>query len=1638
MSLISRMEVTNYLSEGINVHRRSVDWTPMLTGITLRMDGGKSALVNITNGGGKTSLVELQLFLLSRDSRLLKKIREKVAPKNRGFTHARIEFRTPPEDNYSAPSLLEIDPLNMPGETHVIGVALNDDINDPPIFYSYSGTLEDSPCYIFDGKSIASVPDAEFITRTKALYSCKWNKFTSRREWEDHIRLFLPVEVIRRNVIYQLKGSDDKNASFFDFTPKGGESYDSAFFRSVVAPDLLSNLLSTFSDEDEMAVEDTLFKSLSRIVDADREIARKGRRLAIRENGIAQLAPILEAGTAAESLKGQRDTVLRNLRKDVAFLRHFGHQGEASTIPGLPRKLPKMGDQDPRILTALKGMVITRDEGILLLDKTLGELSGVDVGTLSKYAERNQLPIFSTKSQVIDFACLFENMTSGSTKGGHYRRGYPKDSALAIPDVIGSISGAKTAGLKDVLALAFSIAEAQIDTNPGSLAVRRFETQCRKLAVDVKVAEEQIVNLNSAIAGLEAQAKDRLDNQGAWDDFIKVGNLFPLDLRMEPAQAKLWIDSQLLRLKDEIVRRGTRLGELRGAWGNYIEVMERHGLQGIDGVRERHTKLIARRDRIKAEQLKIGKALAEANAALRLAQAAIAPLTVKATEASMLLDAFESLQAGVDKFQSIFGNIDPKDVNPLADLAKMTKVLAEARLAVKRNTDEADSLRSLQSQASTFNAIFGKDADPLKCDPVSDQRIWNERESAALQSMAALNEKKEAIESFESNYPGIFPTTWIATTDQIRSELLDEKARQETRCQELDREITAIEEMRSVEDGAFEMAWEALAAEGSKARRLHEVILSAGYPLELRTDVLSALSGMLSAPVFETVEEMQVAANLLQAAGAQVPLLLKSALLQAIQNGPSIHGDVRLFGFIGGNFSRHVRILLDPDYARSELARLTEDLNSRKADLHRISLALLPVLATSDDYQLACLARDALASGVREKYSTYEAEANAAGIELGKIRPRTTTQALDVLRCAKSFVGGGGHERLSLLDADLPPLKTEVKNLEDCETTAKTRASQESLNARDEALRYLAMGGDVGHQNARAGEEHSKNGLELAQGQADEAGERVDELSDQKSLVEADAAEFDREQGLAELDILGRALSFADNEDDLRFMANYETDQAELTGQETSLTDALGVNYVRAESFKVNQHKSDQDLNAEIANKKQAAAVLLADATEKRKAIERLKGLDIPVWSRLAHAIHELAYELGSRVAQTAAIADQAAELEGGNAVPEAHTDYRQTDALLRALHRPDLDATGKLVEQVDEVTQLIQDIAIDDGLSSHKRIEGEYKTALTKYAVLNKTFCDEAKIAVGSNDPAFNALEIEEIERATPSTMRALAELFGRMQVSLNKDRDDAQRAKRVAEETNEDTIKQLSRLIASAEDNLKSLDKVMLRYPGGRFFIHADINKDEKIKTIIDDLKEEVERANRDADNRSNSIRRGNDTQIKRILREKLIENVFTNTSVEFVNAGIWSGKKNPISEKLSTGQKIALEFMWIVRQAEYEIERSVSELTSKQAAKSRAKANRVILIDGIFSTLSDRKIIKEALNGLRGLGGNFQIIGFLHSPTWTNDYAVFPVYHVGKKLSNSVGDGLVSFRETGRKPGTVGFFSAITQPSSQIAST
>lgn len=1530
---------------------------------------------------------------------------------------------------------------NLAGATHVLGVVLTDDVNDPPIFYGYSGTLEDSPCYHNDGVTITGVADAEFTNRTRSRPGCKWNKFNSRREWEDQISLFVSVEVVRRNVVYQLKGSDDKNASFFDFQPRGGESYDSAFFRAVVAPDLLTNLLNSFSDEDELTVEDTLHKSLSRIVAAEKEVGRKEKHLAIRQGGIERLQPILNAGQAVKALQSQKDSALRGLRKDAALARHFGDQGVRTAIPGLPRPLKtllRIADQDPRLMQALKGMVITPEEGILILDKAMSELSGVEVGTMRQTAERKHIPGIHLRSQVIDLNCFFDNFGSGGKGGGHQRKGYSRESATALPAFLIGINGAHVEGLPQVLSVAFDIAETQLDTNPASIELRRLSALCQTTQNDIDVANANAEALKISIEQMESQVEARKDNQAAWEDFVKIGHLLPVTVREFPLAAKDWFSQRINDLKAEIQTRNIRSGQLSAAWANYIKVMERAGLEGLEGVRVRHEELSRRQREITQARLNLGKALFDARAVQKASIDEVGHAKTRVTTSKSAQDRFEALRPGYLTFKEVFGDMLPQDVNPTADLQKAEQKLTKKRFDLDLSKRELNELQRLKSQGSTFAVLFGEGADPLTCDPIKDDQEWNSVESTGRESMAALLEKVEALDAFEALAPGVLPTAWMDATDTRRAELQGEQTAALIRGNTAKREIKAIEQMQVVDDGAFGKAWALLGGIDLNAHRLHEVMLTAEKTVEQRTAALSALSGILSAPVFDTMEQLEKAARLLGDAGISVPLVHKGALLKAIDAGVSSHGDVRMFGFIGGNYSRRVRILLEPDYAQNELGLLKEEVRDCDASLQKISKELVPVLTTSESYVLAGKAQEAIVKGARAKYNQHHADVVVAEKKRAEILPRLTKGALEVLRCATDFIRKGGADRVKSLESMNTQMDIEVKTLLGIYEVAQVRASFDNLTAHAQAGKYVQMGGDSAHEIATLAQTKAADALEAATGREEEASAHVARLDDELGEVNAKASEFHDSQCPAELDRLTRAIGLADSNDDKEFMENFSQNQAGLTTEEGKLTDSLSVNFKRAASFKENLNETDQQLQVTLAAKKLEHDRQMQVVTESDKKLQRIKLADSPSWVKVSRAIHELAWELGRRVAMTRETVAGISSLDEGDAMPEVHPAYAQVDAIAQHLRSQSQDSSGLFVDRINEAVAVIQDIDLEGAMSGFRDADRKYDGAMKAYADQNEAFCTGARAQAGSQGGAFNALEIEEIEKANPLQMQALADLFSRMNASLEKDRQDAQRATVVAEEANKDSINQLSGLIRIAQDNLAILEKVMGRYPGGRFFVSAQIAGEERIREILSDLKDEVVRANGELETTGRTLRRGDETSIKKILRDTLIDRVFMETAVGFINGGIWSGKRSLVTHKLSTGQKIALEFMWIVRQAEYEIDRGLRELTSKQAAKSRALTNRVIMIDGIFSTLSDRSIIKEALNGLRGLGGNFQIIGFLHSPTWTNDFDVFPVYHVGKKLTNRSGNGLVTFMEAGREAGSIGFFSSVAKPAPPLQPT
>lgn len=1630
MSLISRVEMSNYLTEGLESNHFA-DWNPMLTGITLRMDG-KSALVNITNGGGKTSMAELLLYLLSRDRTLLSHLRDKTAPKGRGYTHARIEFRSNDESSYREPGLLEIDVDNLSGATHVIGVALNNDIADSPIFYSYSGTLEDSPCYTKNNGRLVNTPDADFVRRTRSMPQSKWDKFSNAREWQDHVGLFISMDVVRRNATYQAKGSDDKNASFFNFKPRNGESYDSAFFKAVIAPDLLTNLLNSFSEENESSIEDTLHISLSHIVNSERDIARKQANLERREAAIeVDLKPVVDSGAKANTLHTALQTSLRGVKKDVALLHHFGSQESPHAIAGLPRPLSSLlrtGDQDARIRQAVKGMVISRDDGLLIRDKTFGELSGVEIRRVGEIADRKRIPNSSLNSQVIDFACDFGFSTSGSIGGGHVRKGYSRLAVAQLLPLLAGTQGATLDGLEDVFKSAFDIAQSQIETNPASLKILVLEATLSANEVVSNKLSGQSDALAQVIDGMDRQIKGREDNEAAWHGFSAIASQFPDEVRSTPKQAKDWIEARAKAIRSQLADMHRRSGELAKAWGEYQVAIEQSGLEGIQGIRTRHDQLISRSKEIQAQIKSHGKKVNDLRGRTATLERATGAASTLLDQCNAALTRMDELERGHTVFQGYFGDVDPIAIDhPLATLKNVGQRKTAADEALRNSSAEWDALCGFKAGASRFNEIFGAEVDPFQCDPVRDHREWSEKSHEAQQGLQPLEPLVSALSSFELRFPKQTPSSWMAAADARRNVLEAESRDATKRKQATEQEIEALDRLALVDDASFAQAWALL---GSGPQRLYAFLQDTPLPLESRVAALSALSGLLSAPVFDSLADMDAASTVLDQHGVTIPLLLKEPLLQAIQSQGTMHGELRLMGFFAGRYSRKVRILLEPEFAQRERELLVQQVGTLQGRLDQIAEELPQVDHHSADYGLAKDAAKAIQSNCVARFEQFKDEFELADAALARLAPQTKKEALACLDSRRNFLKKGGEEKQTLLWDECEVLRQQVSSLKDELFGAEKRASPESVEAYLDALKYVKEGSETGHESTRTKRDKAATALDIAQWELTNHNDEFDLQVGQLDSANEAAQMFDDENGADTISKLGSVLGFSVQGDNIEFMQGFNQQSGDLDTESSRLIAIRStVNFDRAADYIENLDKSDTELVNEIASKKAELNKVTAAVEVLRKRNEIIRDFELPNWETLRKAIHEFAYEMGSQAVKTKKAHAEFHRLEEGASPAEAHPLYASIDALNTKIRAATIDETSVLATLLSEETFKLQDlnpqVALDEFLS-HQR---DYNAALADYSQKNKTFCEKAREDSGTKLAAFNALELDEIERSTPGHIATLVSLFERLNLSLNKDRDDANKAIQAAHNANEEALTQLSRLIQVAEDNLDALKKVMSRYQNGCFKIKVQLAGEGLIKEILSELKDKIKLATVGSGDAPRTLRRSDETRIKELLRETLIDKIFLEPKVTFIHSGI-RNKESVVTDKLSTGQKVALEFMWIVRQAEYEIERGLRELSSKQAERMRVKTNRVIFVDGIFSTLSDRRIIREAFSGLGNLGGNFQIIGFLHSPTWTNDSSVFPVYHVGKKLMNSSGSSLVAFSEQGRDKGTLGFFTSISQ--------
>jgi hypothetical protein len=178
-----------------------------------------------------------------------------------------------------------------------------------------------------------------------------------------------------------------------------------------------------------------------------------------------------------------------------------------------------------------------------------------------------------------------------------------------------------------------------------------------------------------------------------------------------------------------------------------------------------------------------------------------------------------------------------------------------------------------------------------------------------------------------------------------------------------------------------------------------------------------------------------------------------------------------------------------------------------------------------------------------------------------------------------------------------------------------------------------------------------------------------------------------------------------------------------------------------------------------------------------------------------------------------------------------------------------------------------------------------------------------------------------------------------------------------------------------------------------------------------------------------------RRRDDDLVRQIRRRIYRGLFHEVSIRLKHDAIRPhGRLFSLNEDMSEGQREAVSLMWLVKLSEFAIERELRELPGHHKRRARASRESVILLDGLFSKLSHRRLIQDSLESLRNTRGRFQMIGLIHNPNYENDPAIFPTYLVGSVIGGVQGqgghvmvrDGQVTAPEAlGRAPGEASLF-------------
>lgn len=978
MPMINRIEVSNFM----NVDRNE-EWTPTWPHAIFELCG-QNSVINLPNGKGKTTIISTVLAIVAGNNKKIAEIRSiHFAPKKTGhYTHIRIQVIID-TDQGSAIDLFSGLPQ---GEQMVFGVYGRSGESESYTLYAYQGTFEDCPVHLNRSTEkigrLALVSDGDFTERLQGMS----NKFPAsarektREAWRNYMSKWFDMVSIEQQLNYQQNAGGEGSSTYFEVKPRANMLYSAAVFYEHLAPQLLTNVMGDYGEEDERGIEDTIHEKARKVVHAKIQSEQRRKQLEQTERVLNEMSRLGADATLISQSEAELREASAAFATEIAALHTIVID---KPIPGIPRK---PSTDVPNVANYL----VLHDGEPLLPDRAFEIFTGEEAKVTNQRAARNDIkPEEVQKTQLIEIACDHGELhTSRKQGGGPSSKFYNYDAAISLLSATENFlpEWDKTIALQAV-EKAFEWAKAEADTNPARLLRRRIQGELKNLVSEQTSLLDRLSELIRESVDLREEQKYVGENLAEYQRMSNSGLFSEAELAepQKTGEAAANALNEAKKARDEHLKAVSRHENIFKQWQKFIDEYGHDSDPGQVLLSVEQAK-----DEAKKEVDRLGK-----------------QITVKASER-------QNLHVTISAARETFQLLDKR---------------YNQALKTKPSLDRFRELFPDVKSPEGLDSVVVKDRDQARKEKTSKEKQLTQ----LADSLEDLNEFRRRMGADRD------PAAWIKQRAHGRDRLIVKiKEIEDERSNE---QIT-LENLNKFAIAPNQFIRKALTFISLPFVPLFQFIEDLGLAVDRKKDVLTLFSSLLHAPVLPDADQAAVAAHDLAEKQYDLPVFIGENLSRFCCSGEiTLNGPDMAQNLFVGVSTMAVKCLLDPSLLEQQKEQ--KHLSVQRSD-RRLKLLAKAQKRLSPETQLANLAaraQNAIDKNVEQLSAEMALQVKAIDEQLVVLESRASDDALAAIRGAQQHLRALNGESFDRLAECRGASEAELKQLDEKENAFETDLS---------------------------------------------------------------------------------------------------------------------------------------------------------------------------------------------------------------------------------------------------------------------------------------------------------------------------------------------------------------------------------------------------------------------------------------------------------------------------------------------------------------------------------------------------------------------------------------------------------------------